>query len=150
MPGDTDKILANYDNWRRNAGFCIEKTKELADALEPYDMAYRKAAETRKHISELILFDGIPHVEDEGLAGTQYTPRRRDGHSLVRTEHDAELANNNVKGSIGKRETQSADLLIDVPITRLVTNHELLLVFCLERKRQMESSELVKVNYESI
>ena len=72
---------------------------------EPRRIGGEDGRERRCHdISELVVLDAVPHVEEEGAARLQDAPRFRERFRLVREEHDAELADDRVERRVRKRQ----------------------------------------------
>src|SRR6476620_5418578 len=85
----------------------------------------------RDRISKLVLRNSVPYIEEEATARLKDSPRLEVTLNLVRKEHHAELAGQNVKTLVLKRQCQSICLFpLDSTILRLpcpcATKHRLI------------------------
>src|SRR5438477_11251597 len=58
----------------------------------------------RRNVSEFVLLDSIPNIENKNAARAKHSPYLRERLRLVGEKHDPELTQHRVKHPLGKRE----------------------------------------------
>ena len=60
---------------------------------------------------DLVVLDGVPHVEEVEPAGTKHPMRLAEAAGLVGEEHEPELAHDGVECAVGERQARPIRLL---------------------------------------